>query len=390
MFFVGIDWSEQHHDVCVLDELGAQRATLRIPEGVVGVARFHELAGQLGRPPAELVIGIETDRGLLVHSLLAAGYTVFAINPLAVSRYRDRHTVSGAKSDPGDSKLLADLVRTDRQNHRAIAGDSAGVEAIKILARAHQQLVWDRQRLVNRLRSSLREFYPAALAAFRTELAHPDAIAILERAPTPEQGRRLSRAAIEAALRRAGRQRYLALRAEQIRDALRQPHLELPAQLSVAYGATVKATVAQVRELVARTAELEQELGEAFERHSDAAILRTLPGLGQVLGARVLGEFGDDRTRYQSAKARRNAAGTSPITRASGKRRIVAARVARNRRVNRRLLPVGVQLASALAGGSRLLPGAPRSRTEPLPRHLFAGQSLGRHPPRLPRQREDI
>jgi hypothetical protein len=157
MFFVGIDWSEQHHDVCVLDELGAQKATLRIPEGVVGVARFHELAAQLGCPPAQLVIGIETDRGLLVHSLVAAGYTVFAINPLAVSRYRDRHTVSGAKSDPGDSKVLADLVRTDRQNHRAIAGDTAGVEAIKVLARAHQQLVWDRQRLVNRLRSNLRE-----------------------------------------------------------------------------------------------------------------------------------------------------------------------------------------------------------------------------------------
>src|SRR4030081_2765469 len=170
MFFVRIDWSEQHHDVCVLDELGAQRATLRIPEGVVVVARFDELAAQLGCSPAQLVIGIETDRGRLVHSLVAADYTVFAINPLAVSRYRDRHTVSGAKSDPGDSKVLADLVRTDQQNHRAIAGDSAGVEAIKVMARGHQQLVWDRQRLVNRLRSSLREFYPAALAAFGTEL----------------------------------------------------------------------------------------------------------------------------------------------------------------------------------------------------------------------------
>jgi transposase len=116
---------------------------------------------------------------------VAAGYAVFAINPLAVSRYRDRHTVSGAKSDPGDSKVLADLVRTDRQNHRVIAGDSVGVEAIKVVARAHQQLVWDRQRLVNRLRSTLSEFYPAALAAFGTELAHPDAIAVLDRAPTP-------------------------------------------------------------------------------------------------------------------------------------------------------------------------------------------------------------
>jgi transposase len=297
---VGIDWSEQHHDVWVLDELGVQLMTLRIPEGVVGVAQFHELAAQLGCPPAELVIGIETDRGLLVHSLVAAGYTVFAINPLAVSRYRDRHTVSGAKSDPGDSKVLADLVRTDRQNHRAIAGDSARVEAIKVMARAHQQLVWDRQRLVNRLRSSLREFYPAALAAFGTELAHMDAVALLERAPTPEQGRRLSRSAIQSALRRAGRQRLLARRAEQIQRALREPHLELPAPLSVAYGATVKATVGQLRQLMAQTGELELELSEPFEGHQEAAILGSLPGLGRVLGARILGEFGDDPTRYES------------------------------------------------------------------------------------------
>ena len=122
---------------------------------------------------------------------MAAGYQIFAINPLSVSRYRDRHVTSGAKSDPGDAKVLADLVRTDRAAHRPIAGDSALVEAVKVLARSHQHLCWLRGRTANTLRSTLREFYPAALEAFE-ELAGGDALAVLEIAPTPARGRALS------------------------------------------------------------------------------------------------------------------------------------------------------------------------------------------------------
>ena len=113
-----------------------------------------------------------------------------AVNPLAVARYRDRHHVSGAKSDASDAKLLADLVRTDRHNHRPIAGDSPDAEAIKVLARAHQSLIWTRTRHTNALRSALREYYPAALVAFE-DLAHGDALGVLGRAPSPEQGAQL-------------------------------------------------------------------------------------------------------------------------------------------------------------------------------------------------------
>ena len=144
-----------------------------------------------------MVIGIETDRGLWVGALSAAGYQVYAINPLAVAHYRDRHHVSGAKSDASDAKLLADLVRTDRHNHRPIAGDSPEAEAIKVLARAHQNLIWTRTRHTNALRSALREYYPAALVAFE-DLAHGDALGVLGRAPTPEQGARLGLTAIQS------------------------------------------------------------------------------------------------------------------------------------------------------------------------------------------------
>lgn len=122
--FVGDDWAEAHHDVHLMDEAGNRLTQRRLPEGLAGIRGFHELVAGWADDPSEVVIGIETDRGLWVEALAAAGYQVYAINPLAVSRYRDRHNVSGAKSDPGDAKVLADLVRTDRHNHRSIAGDT--------------------------------------------------------------------------------------------------------------------------------------------------------------------------------------------------------------------------------------------------------------------------
>ena len=190
MIFVGIDWSETHHDVCVMDADGKVLAKGRVPEGVEGVARLHELVSTHAQDPSDVAVGIELDRGLLVGALVASGYGVHAINPLSVDRYRDRHRTSGAKSDPGDAKVLADLVRTDRHLHREVAGDSELAEAVKVLARAHQGLIWSRQRQLNQLRNALREFYPAALEAFGTDLASADALAVLEVAPNTGRGSR--------------------------------------------------------------------------------------------------------------------------------------------------------------------------------------------------------
>jgi len=332
MIFVGDDWSEDHHDVYLMDDAGRRLTSRRLPEGLAGIRALHELVAAHAEEPDQVAFGIEIDRGLWVGALTAAGYQVYAINPLAVAHYRDRHHVSGAKSDAGDAKLLADLVRTDRHNHRPIAGDSPDGEAIKVLARAHQSLIWARTRHTNALRSALREYYPAALAAFE-DLAHGDALGVLGRAPTPEQGAHLPLSAIQSALKRGGRQRNIAARAREIQSALRTEQLAAPASVGAAFGATTRAAVGVITELNHQISELEQSLAEHFEIHPDADIYLSLPGLGVVLGARVLGEFGDEPNRYTDAKSRKNYAGTSPLTVASGKKRTVLARHVRNRRL---------------------------------------------------------
>jgi transposase len=332
VIFVGDDWAEDHHDVYLMNEAGQRLASRRFPEGLAGIRGLHELIATHAEEPGQVMVGIETDRGLWASALIAAGYQVWAINPMAAARYRDRHHVSGAKSDAGDAKLLADLVRTDRHNHRPVAGDSPDAEAVKVLARAHQSLIWARVRNANMLRSALREYYPAALAAF-ADLTDRDALAILGRAPTPDQAARLSLSKIGAALKTAGRQRNIDARAREIQAALRTDQLATSAPVVAAFGATTTAAVGIIAELNHQINDLETTLAEHFEAHPDADIYRSLPGLGVILGARVLGEFGDDPNRYTTAKCRKNYAGTSPLTIASGKKRAVLARHIRNRRL---------------------------------------------------------
>jgi transposase len=332
MIFVGDDWAEDHHDVYLMDADGARLASRRLPEGLTGIGALHELIADHVGEPSQVVIGIETDRGLWVQALGVSGYQVFAVNPLAVARYRERHQVSGAKSDAGDAKVLADLVRTDRHNHRSLAGDSPEAEAIKVLARAHQNLIWARTRHTNMLRSALREYYPAALNAF-DDLHDRDALAVLSRAPTPAEGTRLSLSKIRSALKHAGRQRNIDARAHEIAVALRTEQLAAPATVTAAFAATTRATVGIIGELNRQITDLETQLATHFETHPDADIYLSLPGLGVILGARVLGEFGDDPNRYTTAKSRKNYAGTSPLTVASGKKCAVLARHVRNRRL---------------------------------------------------------
>ena len=332
--FAGDDWAEHHHDIEVMDEAGKVLAKKRLPEGVAGIAQLHELLGRhLGEDAdeAEVVVGIETGRGPWVAALIAAGYLVFPVNPLQASRYRERHRVSGAKSDGADAHMLADMVRTDSHQLRPAAGDSPQAEGIKVLARTHKTLIWERTRAVQRLRHQLREYFPAALDAFE-DLDAPDALELLGKAPDPARAAKLTRAQVSAALKRA-RRRGITGKTDAVLAALRGEQLSQPAALTAAYAATVRAHLAVITTLNQQVKDLHGQVEHHFGRHPDAEIYLSQPGMGAILGARVLAEFGDEPHRYATARARKNYAATSPVTRASGKKKIVAARFVHNDRL---------------------------------------------------------
>jgi len=333
LLFVGDDWAEDHHDVELMDVAGRRLAKARLPEGVAGMARLHAMIGeQLGEDTeVEVLVGIETDRGPWVAALIAAGYTVYGINPLQVARYRERHCVSGAKSDAADAHTLADMVRTDSHQLRPVAGDTPRAEAVKVVTRAHKTLIWERTRHTQRLRHALRDYFPAALEAFE-DLDAADTLELLATAPDPASASRLTIAQISAALTRA-RRRNVAEKAARIQAVLRAEHLSQPEVVTQAYAATTRAAVAVLRTLDEQVKTLQGQVDAHFGQHPDAEIILSQPGLGPVLGARVLAEFGDDPDRYTDAKSRKNYAGTSPITRASGKKKVVAARYVHNDRL---------------------------------------------------------
>ena len=351
MLFVGDDWAEDYHDVEVQDETGRRLAKARFTEGLAGVAGLHELVAQhLDEDEADqVVLGIETDRGPWVLALIAAGYRVFAINPLQVARYRERQSVSGAKSDAADAHTLADMVRTDSHQLRPVAGDSDQAEAVKVVARAHKTLIWERTRHAQRLRNALRECFPAALQAF-DDLTAADALELLAKAPDPDAAARLTIAQISAALKRA-RRHHASDKARVIRAALRTEQLRQPAAVTTAYAAAVRAQVAVIGTLNAQIKTMGEQVEAHFGQHPDVEIYLSQPGMGPIVGARVLSEFGDDDHRYADARSRKNYAGTSPITRASGKKKTVLARYVHN---NRLIDALGQQAFSALTGS----PGA--------------------------------
>ena len=223
------------------------------------------------------------------------------------------------------------MVRTDSRQLRPAAGDSPEAGAVKVAARTRKTLIWDRTRTVQRLRHQLREYFPAAIKAFE-DLDAPDALELLAKAPDPARAAKLTRARVAAALKRA-RRRGIAGKTGAILAALRGGHLGQPAALTAAYAATVRSLIAVLTTLNEQVKTLEEQVREHFGRHPDAEIYQPRPGLGPVLGARVPGEFGDDPHRYASSKSRKNYGGTSPITRAPGKKKVAAARFIHNGRL---------------------------------------------------------
>ncbi|MCT9093794.1 IS110 family transposase [Streptomyces sp. ASQP_92] len=335
--FCGIDWAEDHHDVALVDDTGHLLAKRRITDDAAGYQLLLNLLAEYGdTADTPIPVAIETGRGLLVAALNTGTRPIYAINPLAAARYRDRHSVSRKKSDPGDALVLANILRTDRHAHRQLPADTDLARAITVLARAQQDAVWARQQLVNQVRSLLREFFPAALDAFLGKqygLARPEARAVLTSAPTPARAARLTPAQLRAALKRAGRTRGIDAEADRLRTIFRADYAHQPQAVEDAMGHQLLALIRQLDAACTAAEDLATAVGEHFRRHPDAEILLSFPGLGVQLAARVLAEIGDDRTRFTDARALKAYAGSAPITRASGKKRYVGRRFIKNDRL---------------------------------------------------------
>jgi transposase len=335
--YCGIDWATDHHDVAVIDGEGHVVARARVGNDAPGFTALLTLLAEAGDSAADPIpVGIETDHGLWVAALRETGRVIYPINPLAASRYRARYSVSGAKSDATDAVLLANIVRTDPDAHRPLPADTDAAQAIRVLARAQQDAVWARQQVGNQIRDLLNEFYPAAIIAFADldgGFTRPDARAILAAAPTPAQAAKLTPARLRRLLTKAGRKRYLDRDIARLREVFTATYLHQPPAVENAMGIHLSALLGQFDAACTAADALAEAAIAHFDRHPDAEIITSFPGLGMLTGARVLAEIGDDRSRFTQARGLKAFAGSAPITRASGKKTVVLHRHIKNRRL---------------------------------------------------------
>ncbi len=339
MLFVGVDWAEAQHAACLMDPGGTVVRRLMIPHSTVGLARLRQAIAAAEAEPTAVLVAVERPDGLLVETLLDVGYVGYALNPKAVDRYRERTRGAGGKTDPADAELLARILVTDRNRQPPLRPSSPVVEEVRALARQDERASRDQTRLLNRLRHDLLEVFPAALDAF-PELKAVSALAFLERWPTAAAARDPSQSEIEAFLRHQSHGQARAA-AGRIHAALQSDALTASPHLAAARAGAIQLAVRQLLLLHRQRAAWQQRLRELLDgdgAHPDGEILLSLPGLDARLAARVLGEIGDRRERFPTPAALQSYAGTAPVTRASGRSRVVVARSACNRFLRQALL----------------------------------------------------
>ncbi len=322
MLLIGIDQSDQYHDIVAINEGTGEVDALHITNDQKGFLDLDQLIHCLGfsSRPDEVLVALETPKGLLVSHILEKGHVLYPLNPKAVVRYRDRHRLSGAKSDSEDALVLAHILRTDRHRHRAVLPDSELVSELKMVTRDHSNLIRQKTRLTNQLTASLKEYYPAALAFFG-DVASGLTLAFLKAYPDPESAAKATVADLEALLRR--QQAYRAGKAEAIYAMLQEQDSD-PLPLVVRTKSRfVLVLVEQLQSLVKAIDEYEREISRLVSQHPVGIIFDEIKGVGVVLAGRMLGEIGDCKQRYPTKEALQAMAGTAPVTRQSGKALVV-------------------------------------------------------------------
>lgn len=316
MKVIGIDWAQAVHDVCLLAPDGSVIDRWRAPHDAEGVRKLLARMEREGGPTAVLV-GIESGAPLLLDQLLAAGYTVYALNPKVADRMRDRHSIAGAKDDTLDAYVLADAVRTERGRFRPVARDSDLAEEIRARDRARSRRVQERARLQNQLRDVLRRYYPVLLDLDRP-MTDRFLLELLTTYPEPAKARGARVATLEKLL---ASHRIRVLKAAELAERLRAPALACSVPVASACRDEALDLAAQITLLNTQIEAADAALEELLGRHPDRKILRSLPGLGDCLAVRVIAELGDSRDRFADRSSLQSFCGSAPVTRRSGKGR---------------------------------------------------------------------
>lgn len=341
-WFVGIDWASAAHAVCVLNREGRICDQREVPHTAAALQAFAEaLLERAGGDPSKVVIGIEVPRGALVELLVERGFGVYAINPKQLDRFRDRFTAAGAKDDRRDAWVIADSLRTDPHAYRRIDLDAPLVIRLREWARVDEDLGIELTRLTNQLRDLVHRMAPGLLTLCPAA-DEPWFWALLGDAPTPTAQRRLTERRLERLLRT---HRIRRLSAADVRTVLQQP------AVFTAPGVTEAVTdrIALVLPRLALVARQRREAEHRQERlltelsaeapptgdqreHSDVAIVRSMPGIGTRVAARMLAEASQPLV-HRAYHVLRSCMGLAPVTKQSGRRRTVSMRYACNGRL---------------------------------------------------------
>jgi transposase len=333
-FFVGIDWATQAHAVCILDQTGRVRWQGSVPHTADGLA---DLLARLRRVRRRgpLRVALERPSGLLVDTLVDAGFQVVPIHPNALKASRPRYSAAGGTSDPGDAFILADLLRTDGHRFRPLHAPSDETRALRTLVRGRDDLVAQRVAVTTQLRALLERCWPGAGAIF-ADVDSPIALAFLSRSPTPHSAARLGEQRLAQFLRRyayCGRRPVGELLAR-LRSVPVSQVGEADAEAS---GEVVHALVAVLTPLVTHLQQLSAGIEAALSQHPDGPLLQSLPRSGAVNAAQILAELGDDRARFPTDEQLAAEGGLAPVTHASGQHHAVVFRWACNKRLRRAL-----------------------------------------------------
>lgn len=328
MYFVGIDWADDHHDIHILDEQGETIKAFRIPYTPQGLQTLLETAESLSPDKPQVLFAIETSQHLLVDALLETGYTVYPVNPKQAQRARERYSVAGAKSDAIDAKGLARFLRNDQAELHPFRPSSDLARKLRLLTRDRQALVKLKTQLVNQLTQCLKTYYPRALELFTT-VNSQISLAFLQAYPTPQKATALTTKTLKAFLKQ---QAYSApAKADALWQLLQTPQLPVEPFVIAAKSQLMLALVSQLLPLVQQLKHYDQTIARLFASHPDSKLFKSLPGSGGTVVPRLLSEIGDCRDNHPNVNSLQCQAGTAPVTSSSGQARYVRFRRACNK-----------------------------------------------------------